>query len=140
MRASTRVVVIASVVLLSGCASARQAQPDCEDVRPPTAVMPEPAGFSVVKTAAVEPEGCGAGWELHGVLAASQAGDQLAAFSTAMVGEGWDEVPCATERERCFESDAWFVAATTPSKAPVGYPAPVGDRPQVLVSVGEAVK
>jgi hypothetical protein len=113
--------------------------PDCGDARLPSTAMPEPPGFSIVKMEAVRPEGCGDGAGLNGVLAATGAGEPLAAFSAAVVAEGWREVPCVTERERCFATDEWFVAATTPPNAPMWYPEPVGDGPQVLVSVGEAL-
>lgn len=72
-------------------------------------------------------------------------GDALEAFSTALADEGWIEARCVTNKERCFESDDYFLAAATPAGLPPAtdsdagperYPKPVGDEPQVLVAMG----
>ena len=133
------VLLRTAAALAASCGVVPPRTADCGDHAPiPAEAIPEPRSFSLVSTSEVEPVGCGDDWGRTAVLSA-EAREPLAAFADALLAEGHSEVECNTKAERCFDVGAYFVAATEPRPdAPPYFPSPVGSRPQVLLSIGEA--
>ena len=109
--------------------------------------MPQVIGFELVMTEEREPEGCGAGWDRLAVLATGRGTDDdaLRSFAGALEVAGWEPYVCGPPL-RCFDSpdEAYFLAAITPAgideldaEGPFagGFPKPIGEDPQILVSV-----
>ena len=135
MISAMRIVLLLLVVACVGCDSAEtNGAVDCGDRVIEASEAPAVPGFTLVSNELQEPEGCGADFErLLVYQPRSREADVLTALGTAIIGEGWKSTSCVTAAERCFEKDGWFLATSVPTGGRVdGYPAPIGDTPQVL--------
>ena len=140
-RLSIKVALIAAACASVAACGNHPGTADCGDPeRIPVGAIPQPARFAVVSTSEVEPDACGQEWGRVAVLSTRQA-EPLAAFADALLADGHRELECNTKRERCFEVGYYFVAATEPDhELPPYFPQPVGEAPQVLLSIGDAVQ
>ena len=122
------------LVAFAGCERDESEGTACGDRAVESSDVPAVEGFTVTSNEAQEPEGCGAGFKRRLVYTSQPRDDDLlTAFARAITGKGWKTTPCVDAAERCFEKEGWFLATTVPAGGSLdGYPAPIGDGPQVL--------